>query len=270
MTFDALERSRYLGQPVRLLRLTRGNLVERYAGVDRAVVVDGDTYSPLAMTHSEIQDTSERGKNTITVTLPIDAPCISWWRPFPPSTTVLVELLSVHRGDSEVTTQWIGRVTDRKYTDSQLILRCEQSRTSSRSRGLNLCWMRGCPLAVYSQGNGLCNLNKDDFAVPFTVTSLTGLSLAAAAFSGVDLPLDGGFIEWTRPDGEPESRSIVSQSGGVIDLMYGSDMLPPGTEGIAYPGCPGDWAACTARENTKNYGGAPYLPNKNPYSGNPR
>ena len=106
MTFSILELSRSLGRPIGMLVLSRGALVERYTTGDRPIVVAGDTYTNLALSRSAIRDSTERVKNRLTLTLPIDAPCVAWWRPFPPSTTVGVTWLAKHIGDADVVVEW--------------------------------------------------------------------------------------------------------------------------------------------------------------------
>jgi hypothetical protein len=270
-TFDELERSRWFGQPIAFLRLSRGALTELYTSADREITIGDDTYLPLAITRSEIQDSAERAKGVLTITMPIDAPCVSWWRPYAPSSTIGVTWLAMHRGSSDIVVEWVGRVIGPKYSDSTLTLSCEPTKTNARSRGLELRWQRGCPLAVYSQGLGMCNLNPDDFAVPGTVEDFSGLSLQASAFSSATFALAGGYITWVREDGETETRSIMAHTLGsdVIVLNYGTDTLTDGMDVIAYPGCPHNWQACVDRGNSDNYGGSLYLPNKDPFNGNP-
>jgi hypothetical protein len=270
MTFDTLERSRRGGRPIALLVLTRGSIVHRYTDADRELTVDGQGYSPLAMKRSEIADTGERAKGVLTITLPIDAPCIDWFKPYKRTAVFGVEWKTFHYGDTDVKTEWIGRVVSSEYSDKELMLKCEQRSSKARSVGMNLCVMRGCPLVVYSQGRGMCNLDPADFAVPETLTAVDGTTLTATGISGGALDLGGGYVEWTAPDGELESRSILSQSGDSVEIDYPSDQLEVGLDVTFYPGCAGDWAACEARSNTDNYGGCPNLPVKNPYSGNPR
>ena len=72
---------------------------------------------------------------------------------------------------------------------------------------------------------------------------------------------------WTRSDGIVERRTIIDHSGDVITLLYGGAELAVGLAVTARPTCPGTWAACSARSNTVNYGGAIYKPVNNPYDG---
>jgi hypothetical protein len=268
--FNLLELSRILGRPVALLRLTRGNLVERYTNADRAIDAGGFTYLPLAIDRGPIRDGAERGKSTLQITLPIDAPCVSWWRPYPPSTPVGVAWMAKHYGDDEVATEWSGRVVTPDFGDSLLTLNCEQGRTTARSRGLSLRWQRGCPLALYSQGVGMCNVDKALHAVPATLTGVDGLTLSAAEFGAVTTGrLAGGYVEWTRDDGEPERRSITAHDGSDVLIQYGSDTLAVDSEVTAYWGCKHTWDDCGEFDNQPNYGGSKYMPNRSPMDGNP-
>jgi hypothetical protein len=271
MTFDLLERARRLGRPVALLRLTRGSLVERYANAPGAVVVGAETFVPLSIERSALRDSGERLKSVVTITLPIDAPCVDWWRPYPPSTRVGVAWLAKHAGDDELAVEWTGRVIGRQYTDRHLILKCEQGRTTARSRGLALKWCKGCPLSVYSQGTGMCNVDKTLHKVEATLTDVDGLKLTATEFGTLpDGRLAGGFVEWTRPDGEPETRSIVAHVGDEIFINYGTDTLAVASGVIAYKGCAGTWEDCTGEfGNGPNFGGCRRKPVRSPMDGNP-
>lgn len=271
MTFDLLEKSRLGGKPVGLLRLSRGSLLQLYTTADRNIVVGTETYLPLAITRSAIRDSAERAKGVLTLTLPVDAPCAAWWRPFPPSTPVGVTWLATHRGSTEVAVEWVGRVIGPKFTDTVLTLSCEQSKTNARSRGLALRWQRGCPLALYSQGVGLCNVNRAAHAVAGVLTAVAGLGIRAAAFGTAPAGrLAGGYVQWTRPDGGTELRSISAHAGDLVTLNYGSDTLAVNLSVTAYPGCKHNFADCSGYfNNGPNYGGALYMPTKSPFDGNP-
>lgn len=273
MSFNLRELSRWSGKPVGLLAISRGALVERYTNADRPVTAGGHTYIPLAVTRSAIRDSAERAKNRVTLTLPIDAPVVAWWRPFPPSTPVAVTWLSMHHGDADTVVEWQGRVIGPKFSDTQLTLECEPSKSSAASRGLALRWQRGCPLALYSQGLGMCNVDKAEHALPAVLTAVagSGITLTAAEFATLPVGrLAGGFIEWTRPDGEPEYRGIMAHTGDTIVVNYGADTLEDGTAVTAYPGCAHNFGDCGGYfDNAPNYGGSLFLPVRSPFNGNP-
>ena len=271
MTFDLLERSRWGGKPIGLLRISRGNLVERYTTADREIPVGAETYLPLAISRSAIRDSVERKKSQLTLTLPIDAPVTAWWRPYPPSTRVGVTWLAKHHGSTDGAVEWSGRVIQPKFSDTILTLTCDPSMTDPRSRGMPWRWQKGCPLALYSQGLGMCNVNKALFAVPATLTSVAGASIQADAFAAVPSGrLAGGFVEWTRADGEPEKRSIMAHSGNLVILEYGAEDLAEDLELEAFPGCRHNFADCRDFFNNEvHYGGAVYAPDRSAFDGNP-
>lgn len=271
MSFNILELSRSLGRPIGLLRLSRGNVVALFTDADREIPVGDDDYLPLAISRTEIRDSSERRKNLVTVTLPLSASVTSWWRPYPPSGPVYVTWLAKHYGDDEVNVEWTGRVIGARFTDTVMEINCEPTRSNGGSRGLSLRWQKGCPLPVYSQGIGMCNADKADFAVPGVLTAAEGITIEAAAFGALPSGrLAGGFVEYTRADGETETRSIMAHGGNQIVLNYGTDQLEEGAEVTAYWGCPHNFAACRDLfANEPNYGGAIYMPTKSPFDGSP-
>jgi hypothetical protein len=164
----------------------------------------------------------------------------------------------------------MGRVVVPDFGDSIVTLNCEQGRTTARSRGLGLRWQRGCPLALYSQGVGMCNVDKTLHDAPATLTAINGLVLTAAEFGALPSGrLAGGFVEWTRDDGEPERRSITSHSGSDIVIQYGTDTLAVDSAVTAYWGCKHTWDDCGEFDNQPNYGGSRYMPNRSPMDGNP-
>lgn len=100
--------------------------------------------------------------------------------------------------------------------------------------------------------------------VDATLAGVAGLVVSASEFAGAPLALDGGWVEWTRGDGLVELRSITGHSGEDVTLLYGAQDLATGLDVRAIPGCQQSWAACAARGNTINYGGAIYKPGRDP------
>lgn len=102
------------------------------------------------------------------------------------------------------------------------------------------------------------------FEVDGTLTAVSGLTASAAAFATSEFTLAGGWLEWTRADGLVDRRSITAHSGTDLTLLYAAEDLEAGVEVTATPHCEQTWAACEARGNTVNYGGAIYKPVRNP------
>src|SRR5690606_27302228 len=126
---------------------------------------------------------------------------------------------------------------------------------------------RGCDHTLYGPG---CGLDPADFALPATLSAVGGLTLTASEF--LTLPagrLAGGYLEFTDNDGFTVRRSIAAHPGNTIVLDYGHDELAAALEVTVYPGCNHTWEDCLYFENTDNYGGFLYMPDRDYYDGNP-
>ena len=276
MSFEALETSRFLGRPVRLFVFQRQALVWRYCRAQQDLVIGGDTYLAAAIDRSEIQQTAERAKDEITITMPYlrDPGAAVFpatqalgdnWHPYIPSDPIAVTCLATHYGDTDPpAVEWSGIVTQPAFTDTELTLTCTPGPAIARARNQGPKWQRGCWKTVYSTGLRGCNLALGAFEVADTLSAVAGLDVTAAAFATAPLALDGGWLEWTRPDGLVERRSIMAHAGDTVTLLYGAAALAVGLAVTARPGCPRTWAACEARGNTINFGGSVYKPTKDP------
>jgi hypothetical protein len=271
MTFSLREISLFGGEPVGLIRFKRGAQYWRYTTGMHPVQLGAELFeAPGGVSRSAIQDSSQRAKNRVTITLPPDLPVASNWLPFPTPQPVLVECLSWHRGDDDFAVEWSGRVLTPKFHDTKLELLCEPTRAITRSRGNNLRWQRGCPLPLYSKGLGMCNADEDEHKVPATIESISGLEIVAPEFASLPVGrLAGGFLRWTRPDGDTDYRTIMAHLGDTIVVDFGTDALAEGDEAEALPGCNHTWSDCEYFENTPNYGGVLTIPRKSPHDGDP-
>lgn len=277
--FDAFELSRFAGKPIHLFLFTRQNLTWRFANSDRDLVIGGNTYLAAQIERGEIKQTVERAKDRLTIKLPYlrDPDALEYpstqplgdnWHPYIPSDEVQVICMTTHYGDTDPPkVEWMGVVTQPKFGDVELELHCDPTNGYARARNQGPKWQRGCWKTVYSTGLRGCNLGVDAFKVDESLDAVSGLVLTATEFGTAPLSLAGGYVTWTRGDGLVERRSIMAHSGTGITLLYGASDLAPGVAVTARPGCPRTWAACEARGNTINFGGAIYKPVKNPKEG---
>lgn len=271
MTSDARERSLFGGQPIHLFRFQRGNLFWRYTTHVRPYDLVGETFdAPGGVSRGEIQDSSERAKNRLSITLPIDLDVVGNWLPFPSSQRVLVTCLAVHAGEDDPVVEWTGRVVAPKFRDTTVELVCEPTRSIARTKGASPKFQIGCPHVVYSVGIGKCNLDPAAHTYAATLTSVSGVMLVSPNFEAApEFSLAGGALSWTRPDGEPELRTIMAHFGDTIVIDYPSDQLADGTDVAALRGCAHTWDACVALGNEPNYGGELNIPVRSPHDGNP-
>lgn len=270
MTSEARDVALLGGQPIKLYRITRGNLHWYYTNAGREIDFRGDTYEPTAIANDKITDGGEQQKRTINITLPKTLAVATNWRPYPPSDPMAITIWTLHQGETDYLVDWVGRLISPVFDDTKLTLTSEPSQTRNKRGGRSRVWQRGCDLVLFSQGNGLCNLDKAAHAIAATLTAVTGLTLRAAAFAAVPTGrLNGGWIEWTRSDGLTERRSINAHAGDSITVLYGAADLLPNLNLTAFPGCGGTFDDCTYFGNNPNFGGEMYIPGRDYYDGNP-
>lgn len=279
--FSAFELSRFTGRPIRLFTFRRQALIWRFASCDRDIVVDGDTYLAAQIERDEVKQTVERAKDKLKIRLaylrdpsvpegarPSTQSLGDNWHPYIPSDSIHVTCAETHYGgDAPPQINWMGVVAQPVFSDVELELVCSPGVVISEARNQGAKFQRACWKSVYSTGLRGCNLDPDTVSVTGELTAVDGLTLEAAEFAATTFPLEGGDVQWTCDNGLVETRSIMSHTGDTITILYGGPDLAVGVEVTARPGCPQTWAACEARENTVNYGGAIYKPVKNPLDG---
>lgn len=276
--FDTIERSRFLGRPVRLFVFTRQGLVWRYCTAPQDLTIGGVTYLAAQIDRSEIRQTVERAKDKIQIKLaylrdpnaanyPATQPLGDNWHPYTPSDTIRVVCLATHIGDTDPpAVEWMGIVSQPEFSDVELTLTCEPGTAIAQALQQGPKWQKGCWKTVYSTGPRGCGLDPDAFAVAATLSGASGLKLTAAAFVAAPLPLAGGWVEWVRTDGLIERRSIMSHTGTSVRVLYGAADFAVGLAVVARPACEQTWSACGKRfpDPQNHFGGAIYKPVKDP------
>lgn len=272
MTTDARERSWSDGEPIFLFGFYRGTEFWGYTSADRLQIHAGRTYTRLPITRGEHEQGGERRKLSCVVTLPASAPVAANWHPFVSSDPIVLQILLKHFGEADANVDWQGRVVAPVFkTDGTLQLTCEPSSTNARRIGLRRCWGRGCQHALFSAGEGLCNVQRSLHALPATIATVQGTTITASAFTSVpNGRLAGGFVQWARPTGVLEHRSILTHNANAVTLNFGAADLAPSLSLTAFPGCNGTWEDCEDYyQNGDNFGGDLWLPRRSPFDGQP-
>lgn len=269
MTYDTSESSIQGGEPVELYEFRRGSIVDRYTSTDSDIVVDGETYLSATLKRSELDTSSERARSAVRITCARNFPIAELFRVSPPPYVVAFTLRRVHRSDlTDVAVIWVGRVLNAEWHGATADLSCEPVTTSMKRMGLRRKYQRQCPLVLYGQGLGQCNVNRDAHKTTTTVTSISGQVLTVAALTSK--PWAGGFVEWEAPDGSVEYRFIESFTGLDLKLSQAFHGLAVSDTVTVSPGCNHTQAMCNATyANGANYGGFPFTPLKNPFDGTP-
>lgn len=259
-----------LSREVELFDFSRGATHFRYTDIDRPVVAEGLTYLPArGLRRGRIEQSVEDNRNTLEIEAPLSLSVLDLFRPLPPMSRVLLRLIRVRVSDGLVRQSWSGVLADIEERDDKAIIRCQTLFADLGAPGLQRNWQVPCPLALYGQGPGMCNANKEAFKVPFTGALVVGNTLVAAAFAAhPDGWFEGGFIQWSDGD-DVDVRFVVGHAGDTLTLL--TPVLPGQvTAGDAFPGCDHAISTCDAKfGNADNYGGQHTIPAKNPFGSDP-
>lgn len=281
MTFDAYETSATAGEPLLLFDFAIGTRHWRYTSADRPITYLTHVFAPVAIDAGNIIQGQEIRQKTIIVTLPRDTAVVQALQNFPPSTDVLLTIFAQHYDDPdhEAIVAWIGRIKSQNQKGSLIQMAGEPAYTGIQTAGLRRRWQPNCPHVLYDQKAGSCTLNAATYQVNATLTGVSAdtTEVSSAGFvPPTGLSFAGGYLEWDSGDGYFERRTINSVSLTTLTLNFGSPDLVNGLNVNAYPGCRHTTTDCLAFPvsgspdgNMKNFGGAPYIPLKNPFNGNP-
>lgn len=271
MSFDAREQGKATGAPILLFQFTRDFVHWRFTNAQVEQVLQGNTYAPETIQASPIKQGSEPVKLRRTITLPHTSPLADQYRPFPPCDPIALIIWQRHDGEIETPVEWVGRVAGAEFSGAELRLTCEPSSASARRAGRARVFQRGCPHALYSQGDGLCNVDRSLLAVPAQLLSVQGSTVTANAFATrADGRFAGGYLEWVLPSGLRERRGIDRHVGIELVLSYPAPSLAVGLAVTAFPGCAHTVVDCDGFfDNLVNYGGDPYIPERTPFDGQP-
>lgn len=269
MTYDSRERSADQARPVELYEFRRDALAWRYTTADRDYVYALQTFKRAAIRRSNIEQGSELNRSNMRLTMAPDIEILEQYRAGPTTDPVTLTLRQLHEGDGEAAVIWTGRIVSvAPWRNGQAEMVLEPVYTSLRRNGLRRTYQRQCPHVLYG---GACGVNPAAFRVTGVAVDVTG-TVVQVAEAGTFAAgyFDGGWLEWEVAPSIFERRLIIAHSGTALTLSTQPIGLVIGTAARFYPGCDHTVAACDGKfSNAANYGGMPYIPQKNPYGSDP-
>jgi len=282
MSYDAFETSTQDGKPVYKIFFVQGTNEYRYTTASYFISDSDGTWTPAPIRASSVTQTNELAKNGIKLTLPRTNDFAGLFLGRVPETTTSVTIFRAHDGEVEDRVWWRGRVAGVDITRDEVTLDCEDIFTSMRRPGLRARYQKGCRHALYSSE---CGVNLYDHAQGVEIIAQSGFELTVTGLSdsvgdSVGDSVSGGSVQLTNgyysggiielDDGT--MRYILSQNGNTLELLYQFTTIDVDSVGVfatIYPGCAHNVTDCKNKfDNLLNYGGFPYIPAKNPFSGN--
>lgn len=272
MTYLSTDQSIQDGSPTLLYRFTYGATIFRYCSLDggvgafaRTLDSGAEIFLPTTITTGRIEVTEEMSRNNLDIRVPDTNQVAALYIAAPPDQPVLVTIWRLHITDqsSQYVTMYKGRVMSCSFSDSpgEATLTCESIFTSMRRSGLRQVYDPMCPHDLFDSG---CGLVKEQWQVAATVGSASsGASLVIPAAANYQ---SGYFTAGVFECG-PIRRMITAHVGNQIVLMHSVPLSVVNSNCLLRPGCPHTLSGCAQFGNVINFGGFPWMPLKNPFSG---
>jgi len=269
VTIDLIERSTEQGTPIELYEFTRDSQIWRYTSSDQDVTFQGSVFLAVPIQRPLIEQSQDPGRKPLTLTATRSLSFAAQYVQSPPTDVVSLVIRRYHTEDidSQTVVVWMGRVINVKFEINEVAIRCEPIFTSLKRPALRRLYQATCPHVLYGP---VCRFVRTGLQLDTSVNVTDGTSLTSVDFTGQPAGFyTGGFVEWTN-EGATDKRFILSHTGGGIIINIPFTGLEDGASVRVFPGCDHTLNTCVTKfSNEENYGGFPYIPSKNPFSGSP-
>lgn len=267
MSYDSHEQSTQDGRPKLRVLFAVGSVEYRYTNEEHIVADSDGAWIPAPIEFGEFSQTNEMAKDPLKIVLPRDNDVALLFLGGVPEQSTSVTVLRLHTNDvtEDYKLYWKGRVAGASATGDAVTLDCENIFTSMRRPGLRDRYQVGCRHVLYGRG---CGLDKDDFGVAAMATAAAGFAVTITYSDSNDPAFVGGMLQ--TADGF--YRDIIAHAGSSITLLRPLKSLEDaialsGPQAVTvYPGCAHTISDCKdSFNNLLNYGGFPWIPQKNPF-----
>lgn len=269
MSYSAQESSVHGGSAVELYEFVSGTVTWRFTSRANDVVWGGHTWVATPIRRTEIEQNKEINKANVSIEFPLRNEFARQFLGYGADVVTTVTLRRGHDtdGSDEFIVYWRGRVSSGKPDGSTISIECESVFTSMRRPGLRARFQRSCRHVVYGRG---CRLDKADWAVAGTASSVAGTAVSVVAAAG----FDDGYFRGGMLLHDLTLRYVIDHAGAALTLTrpiasLTAAALSSGDLSVTiYPGCDGSIETCDGRfENLDNHGGFRWIPLKNPMGG---
>lgn len=265
MSFDAQERAIDTAQPIELYEFTYGVNKFLYTTQATNYVVGNTVYEAIPISRQSMKISTDSRRDQLILTAPRDFQIAQFFKISSPGEPINLTIKKKHRNDTEAIVEWLGRVMAAEWGGSGVKLTCESVYSVIQKRGLTRVYSYACPFTLYGKE---CKVDAGAYKRTATLTAVNATVLTSVDFgTQVDGYWTGGYISWESPDKILFTRFVTGHSGNQISLSQQLQGLAVGDRVDIYPGCNHTLETCRYKfNNLLNYGGFPWIPNKNPFT----
>lgn len=265
--YDEYEQSVDNSLPVEGYKFIGSFKTYRYTSADRNVVINGETYTPIAVTRSNVKAGTQNDDNlSLDLEMPFDVEVIKDYAfsQTPPKLRLVVYRLQGEDPEGDAwALYWTGIV--RGFSaDGRAVKIQVPSIFSLALNGevTNAYYQVPCNHVLYGPR---CRVNREDHKAVTTIQTYQGTAISVVGEPAALNDLAGGELVNPR---NGERRLIKANNGSLITVGYPFVDLQPGDEVELYRGCDHSLEQCKAKfNNVINHGGFKYIPPDNPFVG---
>jgi uncharacterized phage protein (TIGR02218 family) len=252
MSYDAEETSVESGQPVELYEIRLGVDVFRYASGEDDIVVSANTWTAIPLKRSSIPISPEARTQPIEVTMPASNTFAQKYVASIPVSQATLQIFRVHRGDlTDTVLLFKGVVKTVKPVEGALAKAMPRIDFGAQ-----------CSHMLY---DARCKVAPGAFRYQGTVATVSGSTITV---TGLDGSKGVGWAtagEVVRANGD--RRLIIRHTAtDTLQLLFPFEDTPLGETVDVFAGCDHSLATCQSKfANELNFGGTPFVPNKNPF-----
>ena len=261
MSFLAVANSIQDSIPVELYAFTRGVETWRFASGAAEVEYLSSVYEPWPIKRTRIKQTEDMNKNVIEFTFPRSSTFAMYYIQYPSVQVTTVQIIRGFPGSGDYANWWKGRIIGARISKNEITIECESIFTALKRPGLRKLYEMTCCHTLYDLD---CGVDRAEFARYVTITDITGKLITVSNMAGVEAGwFAGGMIV-----SNTLKRYYISIHDDDQFQIFLNPELEVGDEIIIYPGCDHLFTTCNNKfDNGLNYGGFPWMPDVNPYSG---
>ncbi len=242
-----------------LYRFIAGNTVVAYTDASRDIDFNGDLYKREIIGREKIALTGEINQTSLKIKLKADNPIAQLFTVGTPEEVVTVTLFRESKTTrGEFHRVFSGRVASKKYKRGhKSTMICESLIASTQTKGLRRRYSKTCTYRLYSPQCG-----AQDITIQRRIAAIEGLNITLAG-----APLSSDYAGGTVATNTGSARSIGSQNLNVITVVS-PIKASVGEPLIISKGCDHSINTCKSRfSNQLNFGGQPFMPDDNPFTG---
>jgi uncharacterized phage protein (TIGR02218 family) len=260
--YDDLDRSRDSARPAELFEFT-GGVLAHYTTSQKAVFYNGYEYSPDFISHGELEITGELNKQSLEITLRGDSPVAQLYVSEIPPVGVDLRVFRFLDGLSEFRLVWAGRVVKSGASgeNDECVLTCEPIFTMIARPGLRRNYQIICPYALYDHN---CRVSRGSYTETSVIDQAEGNAFSSPAIRARP---SGWYVGGILRFGASQ-KLVIDHQGGRVSLSGAPRALGVGSSVDASAGCDKSLGTCRDKfGNHVNFGGFPWIPTKNPFTG---